>query len=96
MQLTVKRKAAPQRSISAVAVPPALEASQPAAEQAPAAGKVDAPPRRLVTAVREKAHEKVAVPFVPVTLVCKNLRYYVPGGWVGRGFVAAGDAHTFG
>lgn len=79
MQLAAaKSKAAPQRSISAVAAPPAAEASPNTAEQA-AAGKTQASPRRLVTAVREKAHEKVAVPFVPVTLVCKDLRYYVPG-----------------
>jgi len=75
----VKPKAAPQRSISAVAAHPAAEVSPHTAEQA-AAGKTQAPPRRLVTAVREKAHEKVVVPFVPVTLVCKDLRYYVPGG----------------
>lgn len=25
-----------------------------------------------------KAHERVAVPFTPITLVCRDLRYYVP------------------
>lgn len=75
VQLTSRSKAASQRSI-------AVAATAPAAGEQQAAAKVEAPPRRLVTAVRERVHEKVAVPFVPVQLVCKDLRYYVPGGGV--------------
>ena len=71
VQLAPRSKAASQRSIAMAATP--------ATGEQPAAAAVEAPPRRLVTAVRERAHEKVAVPFVPVQLVCRDLRYYVPG-----------------
>lgn len=80
VQLAAETKGSPLRSVSAVAAPPAVDASLPAAEQQQEAGQAEAQPRRLATPVGEKAHEKLAVPFQPVTLVCKDLRYYVPGG----------------
>ena len=48
------------------------------------------PPLAEAGAAAETATTKVAVPFTPITLVCRDLRYYVPdpsGGQGGRGGV---------